>query len=182
LAFALVVLAVFAGLIRLLPDDVRPWNFAPVGALALFAGARLRSAYAYAVPLAAWAASDLLIWAVKGWTPFDPFVAAGWVLYAALGHAALRRTESPLWIGGTAFAGSVLFFLVTNFGSWVGQAAPYGYTLQGLIDCYTAALPFYRGTLVSDLIFSAALFGAYAVLTRTAFPAERVAPRPAEAA
>jgi hypothetical protein len=99
-------------------------------------------------------------------------------LYAVLGRADLRRTENPAAIGAVAVAGGLQFFLITNFFAWVGQARPYGYSLAGLIDCYTMALPFYRGTLLGDLIFSAVLFGTHAVLVRTLAPAERVVPVP----
>ena len=57
---------------------------------------------------------------------------------------------------------------------------PYGYSLAGLADCYAAAIPFYRGTLVGDLVFSGGLFAAHAVLSRAYFPAERLAVAVAE--
>ena len=94
--------------------------------------------------------------------------------YAVLGWVLLRKTESPLWIGGTAFGASLLFFLTSNFGSWLGQSLPYGYSFEGLVNCYVAGIPFYRGTFLGDVAFSAALFGAHAVLSRAYFPAERV--------
>ncbi len=48
--------------------------------------------------------------------------------------------------------GSLLFFIITNFGVW--STGMYGYTLNGLIICYIAALPFFGNTLISTLIFS----------------------------
>jgi hypothetical protein len=54
---------------------------------------------------------------------------------------------------------------------------PYGYSLAGLLDCYRAAIPFYRGTLAGDVVFSAGLFAAHAMLSRAYFPAERVVVR-----
>ena len=48
--------------------------------------------------------------------------------------------------------GVVIFFIVTNFGVW--SLGSYGYTLNGLITCYTLALPFLGNTLVSTIIFS----------------------------
>src|SRR5262249_55859843 len=56
-------LAVAAGLIRLIPH---PWNFPPVGALGLFAGARLRAWHAFALPVALMVVTDSLLWAMKG--------------------------------------------------------------------------------------------------------------------
>ena len=100
---------------------------------------------------------------------------ACYVGYIVLGWALLRRTESPARIGATAISASLLFFLFTNFGSWLEQAYPYGYSFAGLLDCYAAGIPFYRGTLVGDLVFAGGLFAAHAVLSRAYFPAERVA-------
>jgi hypothetical protein len=182
--------ALYAALFRLATDH-HPWlaNFAMVGALALFAGARLGLPWACLVTLAVMAVSDaLLYW----WRNFEeiyrpsylsgvPLGYLSFLVYVLLGRA-LWHTESPWRIGGLALAGSVQFFLITNFGAWLSQALPYGYTLQGLLNCYIAGLPFFfRGTLVSDLFFTGVLFGAHALLSHTVFPAERVA-RPQEAA
>jgi hypothetical protein len=38
-----------------------------------------------------------------------------------------------------------------------------------------AAIPFFRNTLLADLMYSAAFFGLYALLTRTVVRSERVA-------
>ena len=48
--------------------------------------------------------------------------------------------------------GAVIFFLITNFGVWVGGM--YGNTLEGLFTAYLLGLPFFGNTLVSTLIFS----------------------------
>ena len=49
--------------------------------------------------------------------------------------------------------GALIFFVITNFGVW--SLGSYGYTISGLITCYTLALPFFGNTLISTLIFSA---------------------------
>lgn len=157
-------------------------NFAMVGALALFAGARLRLPWACLVTLAVMAVSNaLLYW----WRDFDEvyrpryfspgamLIDGSFLLYVLLGWAA-RHTESPWRVGGLAVAGSTQFYLITNFGAWLGQALPYSYTPEGLLSCYVAALPFYGRTLMSDLVFTGVLFGAHAILSRTVFPTERV--------
>ena len=62
-------------------------------------------------------------------------------------------------IAGTTLAGAVLFFLVTNFADWYFFDT-YVKSWQGLLDCYVAAIPFFRrGTLLADVIGSALLFG-----------------------
>ena len=48
--------------------------------------------------------------------------------------------------------GACLFFVITNFGVW--SLGSYGYTIQGLLLCYTLAIPFFGNTLVATLVFS----------------------------
>ena len=55
-------------------------------------------------------------------------------------------------IGGSLL-GACIFFIVTNFGVW--SIGSYGYTLEGLILCYTLAIPFFAYSLISTFIFSA---------------------------
>ena len=52
-----------------------------------------------------------------------------------------------------ALIGACLFFIITNFGVW--SLGSYGYSFEGLIKCYTLAIPFFGNTLISTLIFSA---------------------------
>jgi hypothetical protein len=77
------------------------------------------------------------------------------------------HTESPLWIGAAVVVASLQFFLISNFGAWLGSFATYPHTLGGLVSCYIAAIPFYGRTLASDLLYSAALFGLHAWLSRS---------------
>lgn len=48
--------------------------------------------------------------------------------------------------------GATLFFIITNFGVWI--LGSYGYTFNGLVLCYTLALPFFTYSLISTLLFS----------------------------
>ena len=174
MTLALAGLAVLAAASAMLPQSVRPWNMAALGARALFATARLRFPVALLLIAAAVAVKEVGVYLQYGFAPHPPtwFCLTG---YAVLGWALLRKSESPLRIGATAVGASLLFFLTTNFLSWIEQAAPYGYSLAGLVNCYAAGIPFYRGTFLGDTAFTAALFGAHAVLSHAYFPAERVA-------
>ena len=152
------------------------WNLTPVGALALFAGARLRSRLAYLVPLVAMGLSDLLLvklLADRGMRAFSwgtPLIYAAFLIYAVLGRALVGRSFSPLRIGGAAVLGAVQFFLLTNFAVWAFGTS-YPKTLAGLLECYAAGVPFYRQgtapfflfTLAGDLLYSGLFFGLYAV-------------------
>jgi len=165
----------------LLPEAVRPWNFAAIGAVGLFAAARLRLLPALVILGTMLLAKDLFIFLKFGWQP-EPLSWLGFLGYALIGSAFLRKTENPFPIALGAIGGSLAFFVVSNFGSWLMQALPYGYSLAGLADCYEAAIPFYRGTLVGDLLCTATLFTAHAVLSRAWFPAERLQAIPANQA
>jgi hypothetical protein len=170
-------------LLPLLPDQYRLWNFAPVGAVALFAaarGGRMGLVAGLLLALGGKLGYDLINYAQHGYGPqYLPSrtVYACLALYAPVGWLALRNSGHPLRIVATAFLGSLLFFLVTNFASWVGQSLPYDTGPVGLLESYWMALPFWlKGTLLGDLVFTGGLFGLHAVLSRAYFPAERLAP------
>lgn len=175
------------GLTALLPlaaaqrPEYQVWNASVIGALALFSAARLGFWQGVAFTAVAIALKDVSVYLTSNWWQPYPLSWLYFTAYALIGRAALRRSESAGRIAGAALGASLFFFFVSNFVSWLEQALPYGYSLQGLLDCFAGAVPFYRGTLVGDLAFSATLFGAHAVLSRAYFPLERVAPERAEA-
>jgi hypothetical protein len=165
---------VLAAASTFLPESIRPWNFSAIGAVALFAAARLGFVRALAIIAIALAVKDLGVYLQHGMEPY-PLSWLYFAGYAAIGWLFLRNTESPLKIGAAALSASVVFFLTSNFVSWLEQAYPYGYSLAGLVDCYAAAIPFYSGTFAGDMLYSGAFFGLHAALSRAYFPAERVA-------
>ncbi|MGH9791678.1 MAG: DUF6580 family putative transport protein [Candidatus Acidiferrales bacterium] len=154
------VVAMIAGaaLVRMLPH---PWNFTPIGAMALFSGATFRSrAVAFGVPLAALFLSDLwiglhsLMWAVYG----------SFALSIVLGMW-LRGRRRVVPVAGMTFAGALLFFLITNWAVWL-SGMTYPKTLAGLIACYVAGIPYFGNTLAGDAFYVAVLFGGLALLER----------------
>src|SRR5437899_3592473 len=173
MTLALVALGVLAAATALLPPSFRPWNFSAIGALALFAAARLGFWRGLAALAVALVVKETGVYIIHGFDPY-PLSWVYFTMYACFGYCFLRRTESPVKIGGTTLAASLVFFVVSNFVSWLEQAYPYGYSLAGLMDCYAAGIPFYRATLFGDLIFSGGLFGLHYALSRAYFPAERV--------
>ena len=147
-----------AAALRLVPH---PPNFTPIGAMALFGGAYFgRRALAFAAPLGALLLSD----AVIGFHSGMPFVYASVAIIVLFGIA-VRSRMTPLRIGAAAVLSSVLFFAVTNFGVWLGDGM-YPQTLAGLAACYVAAIPFFQNTLAGDLVFTALLFGGFALIER----------------
>src|SRR5579871_3857164 len=124
--------AVVAVAVRLVPrwlgldlEGQYLWQLMPVGALGLFAGARLRGPLALAVPLLAMLVSDLLLiplLASLGQPAFSwltPVVYASFAVYALLGRTA-RRVAWPLSLLPACLLGSVQFFVLTNFIAWLG--------------------------------------------------------------
>lgn len=157
LAVGLIVLGAFT---RLLPH---PANMVPVGGLSLFAGARLRGWQAYLVPLLLMAVTDPLL---GGYSYATPFVYFSFLINVWIGTR-LRSTEAPWKIGGAALIGATQFFLISNFGTWLGPVHAYAHTFSGLMTCYAAAIPFFGRTLAGDLLYSAAFFGIYALARHT---------------
>jgi hypothetical protein len=161
------VLIVLAAASRLLPH---PPNFAPVAAIGLFAGATVGRRAGWLLPLAALLASDLVIGFYHPVSMFWNYL--GFATCLLLGSGLLARGRSAGRLVGAVLASSVTFFALSNFGMWASGYYPR--TLAGLADCYVQALPFFRNTLASDVVYSAALFGGYALLRR-ALPGAREA-------
>ena len=159
-------LTLLAALLRLVPH---PPNFAPVGSVALFGGAKLRGWQAYIVPIAAMLLTDpIRSWLEGGYAAYSwatPVIYGSLLINVILGRRLLRGTSSPWRIASVAFAGSVQFYLITNFPSWWAGSL-YPHTFSGLVGCYVAALPFFGRTVLADLFYSGALFTAYALLNR----------------
>jgi hypothetical protein len=135
---------------RLIPH---PWNFTPIVALALYAGARspkLRSGVG--ITLAAFLLSDAVLGFHKGmW-----FVYAAALIPVLLGSL-LRRHESLGTIAAAGLVSNLSFFAITNFMVWTGSMYPH--TMAGLSACFTAAIPFYGNQVMGDALFITALFG-----------------------
>jgi hypothetical protein len=171
----LVGIVLVVALARLLPH---PPNFTPVGAMALFGAAHLRSRWAaFLVPLAAMLVSDLALETaahhglLTGWMAQGRgFYEGMWVVYlavalvAALGFFLRGRSSVPA-IAGCVLAGSLTFFLVTNFAWWASYDL-YPHTVQGLLMSYTAAVPFFHWTLLGDAFYAVVLFGGFALAER----------------
>lgn len=167
----MVALILGATLLRLAP---LPANFSPIAAVALFAGAMFtrNRAVGIFVGLTSLLISDLFI----GFYAAMPFVYGSYVLIALLGRGLLNNKEDrPQWsaVGMSSLAASAIFFLVSNFGVWV-EGVLYPRTLEGLAQCYFAAVPFFWNTLLSDLVFTFGLFGAWALAVKSV-PQLRVA-------
>lgn len=150
-----------------------PWNFTPVEATALFGGAYFADRrLGIAIPLIAMLIADCVIaftlpaaW-VRDWLGTLPFVYLCIAMTAVGGFALRGRVNAPRVAMG-ALASAVLFFVVTNFATWLTARPEAGPACIGtLTACYVAGIPFFKGTLYGTLFWSALLFGGFALLGR----------------
>lgn len=147
-------------------------NFAPVAAVALFAGYYFRNGWLAALaPLSVMLISDL---SLGGYQPLLmltvyslltlPVLLRGYLRSRFQLDGSARSVLSSL--GGLltcSLACSLLFFAATNLVVWV--VTPwYPSSGAGLLQCYANAIPFFRYTVAGDLLFAGLLFGAYAAL------------------
>ena len=154
---ALAMVALVAAL-RIAPH---PWNFTPVGAMALFSGAVIRDRrLALLFPLLALFAGDIFIGLYK----LMPIVYASFLVSVAIGFW-LRDRRTVARITAATLVGAIQFFLVTNFAVWASDLF-YPHTRAGLLACYVAGIPFFWNTLAGDAAYAFLLFGGFALAER----------------
>ena len=161
LAIGLVIAGALSRLIHLPP------NIAAVTGVTLFAGFAIRNLWlALAVPLAAMALADVVL----GWYPDFLFTYAAMAAGVFISRGLLHPL-TPLRLVGTTFLASLVFFILSNFGVWV--SGYYGYTFDGLVACYVAAIPFWQNSLIADFSSTAIVFAIY-LLAKRAIPSVSV--------
>jgi hypothetical protein len=139
-------LVLFAGISRLIPH---PWNFTAVTAMAVFASHKVESRWLAALlPLLSLFWTDLFL----AFHSTVVFVYLGVLIPALLP----QKTHYALKL----VSGSLGFFILTNLGVWWTQGM-YPLTTAGLIQCFTAAVPFYENQILGDLVYSGVLMGAF---------------------
>jgi hypothetical protein len=152
------VLIILAAALRIAPH---PWNFTPVGAMALFSGAILKDRrLAFLFPLVALFAGDLFL----GFHKLIPIVYASFLINVAIGLW-LRDRRTVARISLATLLGAIQFFLVTNFAVWQFLGT-YPHTASGLAACYIGGIPLFWNTLGGDAAYVALLFGGYALAER----------------
>ncbi|HEX3601146.1 MAG TPA: DUF6580 family putative transport protein [Lacipirellulaceae bacterium] len=147
------------------------WCFTPMAAAAIFAGWYFsRWAIAVLVPVAILAISDLILPAYDN----IPVLLATYIvmtLPVALGRMQ-RRSQSRQASAGQwalfALVPATLFYIVTNFAVWEFQSS-YEKTFAGLMQCYAAAVPFYRWMLTGDVFYLSVLLGCWIIAAAPKF-------------
>lgn len=143
--------------------EIFPPNFAPIAAMALFAGYYLPRKQAFIIPLVAMLVSDLIIGFYNPATMLSVY--GSFVLITLLGQYA-KSQKSWGFVAGGVLTGSFLFYLITNLAVWLEPGVTYSRDLQGLLDCYIQAIPFYKYTLAGDIFYSAFFFVTYEAAKR----------------
>lgn len=174
LSLLLVVLGVASRTV-LSRNFAQPWiplfgnNIEIVTVIGVVAGLILGIRFGWIVPLAVMVCSDLLI---GNDSMILPFTWTGFVIPAVIGGIVARvsqrfgESKKPMVASVGGFGGSlfsVLFFFVwTNFGVWLFW---YPKTLEGLIRCYTLALPFLANQLRGSFLVGGIIFGGFLLLS-----------------
>ncbi len=135
LLVAFILIAVW---FRLIPH---PPNFTPVTSLALFSGLMFQKRWlSILTPLVAMFLSDMVL----GFGMISLWVYTAFVMVTMLGWVLKQMNAKSI------FLSSLIFFIVSNFGVWFMD---YPHTIEGLITCYTLAIPFFGYSIVGDLMW-----------------------------
>lgn len=155
----LTLFIIIAGvLLRLVPHIP---NIAPIAAVALFGGVYMNRKFALFVPLLIMIISDYFI----GFHNTLFFVYASFFLTGLIGLW-LRNHNNFHNIVFSSLISSVAFYLITNFGVWaVGTMYPK--TMNGLLESYIMAIPFFRNTILGDLFYTGVFFSSYVLIQNT---------------
>lgn len=139
----IILFIVIAAIFRLVPHI---HNVTPITAMALFSGVHLNNKkLAFIIPIMAMLLSDLFL----GFSMISIFVYAAFLLVACIGIMYKKMNIKSILIS------SLLFFVITNFGVWL---IGYPKTLDGLLECYTLAIPFFRNAILGDLFYGAVMY------------------------
>ena len=164
--------------------DSRPMGFAPQIAMALFAGSVSRDKrFAFLFPVLSLFISDLLYQFLysQGLSTIKGFYSGQWQNYLLIASITIigffinKNKIGQIFVG--SLAGAVYFFLVSNFMVWVGGGwdinnQPYPRSFSGLMLCYSEALPFFKWSLLSTLLFNGVFFGSFYLLGKSVLKKE----------
>lgn len=144
--FYLIFFSLILAFFRLIPH---PPNFTPILATAIVAPLLIKDRLVgVALPISAMFLSDVII-------GFHPYQFVIYLTILSIGFFAPMK-KNYIALGSTAVLASCWFFITTNFAVWIIWEY-YPKNFQGLITCYTLAIPFFKNTLISTILFTALL-------------------------
>jgi len=164
--------------------DSRPMGFAPQIAMALFAGSISKDKrFAFLFPVLSLFISDLLYQFLysQGLSTIKGFYEGQWQIYLMIASITIigffinKNKIGQIFIG--SLAGAVYFFLISNFMVWIGGGwdinnQPYPRSFNGLMLCYSEALPFFKWSVLSTLLFNGVFFGSFYLLGKSVLKKE----------
>jgi len=159
--------------------DSRPMGFAPQIAMALFAGSVSKDKrFAFLFPVLSLFISDLLYQFLysQGLSTIKGFYSGQWQNYLLIASITIigffinKNKIGQIFLG--SLAGAVYFFLISNFMVWIGGGwdinnQPYPRSFSGLMLCYSVALPFFKWSVLSTLLFNGIFFGSFYLLGKS---------------
>ena len=146
-ALMLIIILAFS---RIIPH---PANFTPILGMAVFAGTVFdKKIFSFLIPLLAMILSDLFL----GFHSGIVIIYFAICLNVAIGIYFINKI-SYFKIFVSLVSGSLVFFIITNFAVWVSSGM-YTYSLEGLLTCYTMALPFLQNTIISTILYGVGAF------------------------
>ena len=150
----IIIVSLIALIARFLPHLP---NFAPLYSVMLFAGVYSKEKKYFFIPLVALFISDIFIGFYQWQIMLSVYLS--FIAIAGLGKL-LKKRKNIINTASATLASSIIFFLVTNFAVWY-FGDWYSRDLAGLALCYNLAIPFFKSTLLSNLLYSGLLFGVY---------------------
>jgi len=139
----IILFIVVAAMFRLMPHFP---NVTPITAMALFSGVYLTNKkLAFMIPILAMFLSDLFL----GFSSISLFVYAAFILVSYIGITSNKVSIKTILLS------SIGFFIITNFGVWL---LGYPKTFNGLMECYTLAIPFFRNSLIGDFFYAGVMY------------------------
>lgn len=147
------ILTIIGILARLLPH---PANFTTMGGSAVFSGSKIPRPINYLLPMAVMFITDIFL----GFHKTMIFVYGSFIIGIFIAERLLKGKPSYSRIAAVCLANSTIFFILTNFGVWL-MTNLYPKTALGLFQCFTMAIPFWRGTILGDLIFGVGFIAVY---------------------
>ena len=153
--YVLILFLIFVGVM----SRIYPYapNFTPMLSIALLSGLYSKNRFFVLLPILIMLISDIMI----GNHAIVPWVYSSFILIFALGYLVKKSSYSYIFI--FSILSSIIFFVISNLGVWF--TGGYSYSFNGLIACYTAAIPFFKNTLVSTILYSSVIHSVVSVVS-----------------
>lgn len=130
-----ILIAIWFRLIPHLP------NFTPITSLALFSGLMFKRRWlSVTIPILAMILSDFVL----GFSEITIWVYLGISAISIVSWFQRKININSILIS------SLVFFIISNFGVWV---IGYPHTIDGLLTCFTLAIPFFGYSILGDLFW-----------------------------